>query len=121
MQSSRTIVRGFTSVAFTSILLLAAASCGGSSSGDVAGPENTVAVVVNGNGKVTCNESAQLVCPGDCGPMDWSAGVQVHLTATPNTGSSFGSWTGACTGTDPSDCVFVVTGHMVVTATFTTP
>ncbi|MBZ5637506.1 MAG: hypothetical protein LAO51_01980 [Acidobacteriia bacterium] len=105
-------------LALIGVLLLVAVACSGGGSNDVAGPENTVAVIVHGSGQVTCNESAQLVCPGTCGPMDWTPGMTVHLTATPDNGATFGGWTGSCTGADPNDCAFVVNGHMVVTATF---
>jgi endoglucanase len=98
-------------------VFLSANACGGGGEGGMAGPENTVEVVLAGagTGVVTSNPPA-ITCPGACGPLDWSPGATVELIATPNTGSTFGGWSGACTGTGM--CSFVVNGHMKVTATF---
>jgi hypothetical protein len=93
----------------------AALACGGGG-GDVAGPDNTVEVVVVGDGRVTCSTSASLDCPPSCGPLDWSPGATVTLAAVPGTNRTFVGWSGACAGT--SACQFVVNGHMKVTATF---
>lgn len=44
-------------------------------------------------------------------------GTQATLTATPDAGSVFSGWSGACSGT--ADCVVTVNADTVVTATFT--
>ena len=46
----------------------------------------------------------------------YSSGTNVTLTATPQVGSSFAGWTGACTGT--GSCVIPMTSAKSVTATF---
>ncbi|HYD43534.1 MAG TPA: hypothetical protein VEB43_22075, partial [Anaeromyxobacter sp.] len=45
-----------------------------------------------------------------------ASGTTVTLTATPATGSTFGGWSGACTGT--GSCVVTMTAARAVTATF---
>ncbi len=109
-------------LALVSLAIIAATVACGGGSDDVAGPENTVAILLagTGSGRVV-TEPASLDCPGTCGPVDWSPGMTVHMFATPADGSSFASWSGACTGSDPLNCAFVVNGHMTVTATFTSP
>ncbi len=104
------------------ILLLAAvvlaAACSGGSN-DVAGPENTVQVVMNGSGTGRVVSGGNFIdCPSTCGPSDWTPGVTVELVATPDVDSKFVQWSGACSGSDPNACSFVVSGHMLVTATF---
>jgi hypothetical protein len=100
------------------IALLPACSSG---SNDVAGPENTVEVLLAGTGTGhVVDGGAYINCPGTCGPSDWSPGLTVYMTATADSGSVFVSWSGDCTGTDPAVCSFVVNGHMSVTATFNT-
>ena len=37
------------------------------------------------------------------GPHTYNQSTVVAVTATPNSGYAFSSWTGACTGTDPGD------------------
>lgn len=46
-----------------------------------------------------------------------AASTTVTLTATPNTGSTFTGWTGACTGTTPT-CTLTAAGQQFATATF---
>ena len=56
----------------------------------------------------------------DCGStctVQLYAGSHVTLTATPDAGSVFSGWSGACSGT--ADCVVDVTADTSVTATFT--
>lgn len=104
---------------FLVLFLLTACSCGSKGGGgDVTGPQNTVKVVLAGTGSgiVTSNPPA-ITCPGNCGPLDWTPGATVQVIAVPATGSTFAGWSGSCSGiADTSQ--FVVTGHMVVTATF---
>ena len=86
---------------------------------DVAGPENTVQVIMAGTGTGRVTEGGGYIdCPSNCGPVDWSPGLTVFLTAMPDVDSVFVKWEGDCTGTDPQTCSFVVNGHMKVTATF---
>jgi 6-phosphogluconolactonase (cycloisomerase 2 family) len=47
----------------------------------------------------------------------FSAVTPITLTATPNTGSTFSGWSGACTGTALT-CAFVLSTNATVTATF---
>jgi uncharacterized repeat protein (TIGR02543 family) len=103
---------------FLVLLLVTAYSCGSKGGNDVAGPEYTVKVVLagTGSGVVTSLPSA-ITCPGTCGPLDWTPGATVWVIAAPATGSTFAGWSGSCSGTADT-CQFVVTGHMVVTATF---
>ncbi len=56
----------------------------------------------------------------DCGSICWhdfAAGTSVTLTPTPGIGSSFGGWSGACTGTGA--CTVTMSQAQSVTATFT--
>jgi hypothetical protein len=102
----------------------ALSSCGGGGSNDIAPPEHTVAVVMAGNGTGTVvDDLGGIQCPGNCGPNTYTPNEHVLLTATPDQGSSFGGWSGDCTPTvgHPLWCEMLVTGHMVVTATFNSP
>lgn len=47
----------------------------------------------------------------------FTSGTSVTLTATPNTGSSFSGWSGACTGTSPT-CQITMNATQTVAATF---
>ena len=116
----RRIVRSHPSFAILLFTVIAlAAGCPGGGSNDVAGPENTVQVfmVGTGTGRVT-DGGGSIDCPSNCGPLDWSPGLTVNMTAMPDVDSVFVSWTGDCAGADPNVCTFVVNGHMKVTATF---
>jgi subtilisin family serine protease len=56
----------------------------------------------------------------DCGSQcraEFSAGTTVNLTATPNAGSTFTGWSGACRGTNA--CAVTMDAARSVTATFT--
>ena len=91
--------------------------CGGGG-GDVAGPPNTIEVVLEGTGSgtVTSGELA-IQCPDTCGPVDWIAGGTMSLTAAPAADSVFIGWSGGgCSGT--GTCDLVCYGHVTVTATF---
>jgi hypothetical protein len=101
------------------LALLALPGCDSAGGGgDVAGPEYTVRIVVAGSGAgVVTSQPPAITCPGTCGPLDWSPGGVVMLIATPTAPSTFAGWTGSVTSTNDTVQV-VVTGHMVVTATF---
>ena len=70
-----------------------------------------------GKGTVTSNPSG-INCGATCS-ASFASGASVTLTATPNTGSTFTGWSGACTGT--GTCSLTLTADTSVTATFNTP
>jgi hypothetical protein len=111
--------RVFLMIALAAVALV---SCSSDGSNDVAGPDDTLLVELAGNGQGRVVDSLGLIdCPGACGPQSYIAGERTQLTPTPEAGSSFGGWSGSCTGADPGGCVLDVTGHMVVQATFNSP
>jgi hypothetical protein len=61
----------------------------------------TVATAGRGKGRVT-SDVGGIDCPGTCTATE-PQGTAMTLTATPDTGSRFVGWSGACSGTD--DCV----------------
>ncbi len=66
------------------------------------------------NGSVT---GQGISCGTDCSEQ-YDNNTQVNLTASPNTGSSFTSWSGACSGSSPS-CQVTMNQTRSVTAIFT--
>jgi hypothetical protein len=74
-------------------------------------------VSVTGSGTVTSNTGG-ISCPSTCS-AGFSSGTQVTLTATPASGSTFSSWSGACSGS--GSCVVTMNTAKSVTATFTHP
>ena len=76
----------------------------------------TVTLAGTGSGTVTSNP-AGISCAPTC-TASFGAATQLALTATPNPGSTFAGWGGACTGTN-STCTVVVNSDLSVTATFT--
>ncbi len=70
---------------------------------------------VSGSGTVTFG-STGVTC-GNCGVLV-TEGTNLTLTANPGTGHAFGSWSGDCSGTNPS-CTIIVNGPKTVTAAFT--
>jgi hypothetical protein len=76
--------------------------------------ELTVSLAGAGSGSVS-SSPAGIDCGSDCSET-YDYNTEVTLTATPATGSVFGGWGGACTGTDP--CVVTMTEARSVTATF---
>jgi len=81
-------------------------------------PPATAALTVTkkGKGKVT-SAPAGINCGADC-TETYTSGTSVTLTATPNAGSTFTGWTGACTGT--GICTVTMDAAKSATATFTT-
>ena len=75
----------------------------------------TTARAGTGTGGVA-STPAGITCGADC-TESYAHGTSVTLTATPATGSSFTSWSGACTGTGA--CVVPMTAAASATATFT--
>ncbi|MBZ0248778.1 MAG: hypothetical protein K8F93_03895 [Burkholderiales bacterium] len=68
-----------------------------------------------GSGRVT-SSPAGIDCGTTCSAQ-FAAGTSVTLTATPAAGSTFGGWSGACTGT--GSCSVAMTSARSVTASFT--
>lgn len=69
----------------------------------------------SGSGPVT-SSPAGVSCGSKCS-NNFAAGTSVTLNATPNSGSMFSGWTGACSGT-ATTCVVSMTTHKSVGATF---
>jgi hypothetical protein len=72
-----------------------------------------VSVGGSGNGAVT---GPGIDCPGDCS-QTYSGGTAVTLSAAPGSGSSFGGWSGGCSGAS-SSCNLTMTGDASASATF---
>jgi hypothetical protein len=72
----------------------------------------TVQTQGTGTGTVT---GPGINCPGDC-TETYADGQQVNLTATPSGGSSFGGWSGACSGA--GGCQLTMDADKQATATF---
>ena len=75
----------------------------------------TVSLAGDGNGSVSSDPDG-IACPGDCS-QTYDYGTLVTLTASPEAGSTFSGWSGACTNTT-SVCTLTMTAPMEVTATF---
>jgi len=67
-----------------------------------------------GSGTVT-SSPAGINCGTTCS-ASFNSGSKVTLTATPAAGSTFGGWSGACTGT--ASCTITLSANVSVTATF---
>lgn len=86
-----------------------------------AAPRLTVATAGNGAGLVTgpsglfCRSGSSANCS-----QTLSSGASASLTATPDAGSIFAGWSGACSGTSATTSV-AMTGDQTCTATFSTP
>src|SRR6185312_5605541 len=75
----------------------------------------------SGTANVTASPSG-LSCGGTCsvpgsGVGSYAAGTVVTLTATPSNGTTFQSWSGACTGTSTT-CTVTMSEAKGVSATF---
>ncbi|MBF0459683.1 MAG: hypothetical protein HQK99_17490 [Nitrospirae bacterium] len=77
----------------------------------------TVAETGTGSGTVTTS-SGSLSWSGTTGTASYTSGTSVTLTATPDSGSSFSSWTG-CDSTSGSTCTVTMSAAKSVTAAFT--
>jgi hypothetical protein len=75
----------------------------------------TVSLAGTGSGTVT-SSPAGINCGVDCSEA-FAAGTEVTLTASPASGSTFGGWSGACTGT--GTCKVTMSQTRSATATFT--
>ena len=74
----------------------------------------TVTKAGTGSGTVTSNP-AGINCGADCSEV-YNQGTSVTLTATPDSGSTFTGWSGACSGTGA--CIVTMTSDKAATATF---
>ena len=85
-------------------------------SGPIGGSTTTYALTVTkgGTGSGTVAGGA-IDCGATCS-ANVASGTAVTLAATPASGSTFGGWSGACTGT--GSCVVTMTAARAVTATF---
>ncbi len=75
----------------------------------------TLTVTVSGNGSVSSSPSGINNCRGTCSAL-FAANTTVTLTASPDSGWSFGGWGGACSGT--GTCQVTMDANKSVTATF---
>ncbi len=77
---------------------------------------STLSVTRAGSGTGTVTSTpAGISCGSDCSEA-YSQGTTVVLTATPDAGSTFTGWSGACAGV--GTCSVPITGGASVTATF---
>jgi hypothetical protein len=81
------------------------------------GGTTQLTVKVEGSGSVT-SSPAGINCGSDC-TETYDPGTGVTLTATPQGGSTFAGWGGACTGSSTT-CTLTMNASKSVTATFTT-
>src|SRR5690348_4549892 len=77
----------------------------------------TLSVTKTGLGTIVTNP-AGISCGSACA-IDYPAGTQVALSATPGTGYVFGGWSGACSGT--AGCTVAMNAPASVSATFVPP
>ena len=75
----------------------------------------TLNITTTGTGSGTVSASPTGTSCGS-GCLSFAAGTAVTLTATPNTGSTFAGWSGACSGT--GGCSVTMNSNLSVTATF---
>lgn len=75
-------------------------------------------VLTSGGGAGTVTSTPAGIDCGTTCSASFNSGATVSLTETPNTGSTFEGWSGACTGTGA--CNVSLTGNATVTATFAT-
>jgi uncharacterized repeat protein (TIGR01451 family) len=80
--------------------------------------KKTLTVIKSGNGTVT-SSPAGINCGTIC-TFDYPDNTQVTLTASATSPSTFGSWSGACSGSSTT-CTVSMTAAQTVTATFNSP
>lgn len=91
----------------------------GSGGGGTANPAITITFLGNGSGTVTSTPPG-LSCasPDACVNQSFTAGSPVTLTATPNSGSTFGGWTNCPVATSTSACAFNVANDVTMSVAF---
>jgi len=78
-------------------------------------PNLTLTITTSGTGSGAVGSSpAGTSCGSGC--LSFAAGTTVTLTTTPNAGSTFAGWSGACSGT--GGCTVTMTSNLSVTAAF---
>ncbi|WAK04406.1 RHS repeat domain-containing protein [Methylobacter sp. YRD-M1] len=81
---------------------------------------DTLSATKSGSGSGTITSSpAGIDCGATCSAA-YATGTVVTLTATPAADSTFGGWSGACSGTTPT-CSVTVNQAQAVSATFSAP
>lgn len=91
-------------------------SSGGEGGGGGGSGAYTLAVAKLGKGSGTVTSSSNGInCGKDCSES-YTFGKTVTLTASPSSGSTFSSWSGACSGT--RTCIVVMNAAKSVAATF---
>ena len=75
-----------------------------------------ISVQKAGSGGGTVSSSPNGITCGSTCSASFSGGMQLTLTATPDSASTFTGWSGACTGT--SSCVVTLGADTSITATF---
>ena len=96
------------------LLIILITACSGGDSGSSSSFNLTVATDGPGVGTVT-SAPAGIDCGSDCSES-YTENTIVSLTASPAAGSSFGGWSGACSGTE--SCSVTMDASKLVTATF---
>ena len=87
--------------------------------------QQSLTVTKNGAGAgAVTSDPAGIDCGSTCGPLPFTEGSDVELTATPQSGSTFAGWSvpgqpGACPGT--GTCTVTMSADVSVQATFRTP
>ncbi len=84
---------------------------------DASSSTYALTVTRNGTGSGTV-AGGPINCGSTCS-ANLASGTAVTLTATPASGSTFGGWSGACTGS--GSCIVTMTAARAVTATFNGP
>lgn len=110
VSSSGAAVIGYMNVTVNNLSVKGCPGFGGGTS-----PILTVAFLGVGSGTVTSSPSG-INCTSACSGS-FTSGTAVTLTATPNTGSTFGSWSGCDTVTGQV-CTVTLNNSLTVTVTF---
>ncbi|HKW68719.1 MAG TPA: alkaline phosphatase family protein [Terriglobales bacterium] len=109
---------------FLAVLLAVLSNCqgvsgnsGGSNGGTPPPPPQTANLTVNvsGTGNVTSKPKG-INCPKTC-KASFNQGTKVTLTATPGSGSSQSSWSGACSG-NASTCTITLNSDQTASVSF---
>jgi hypothetical protein len=87
-------------------------------SGGGGGPLLTVTFQGNGAGTVNSSPPGLSCASSPCITTNFGSGTTVALTATPNTGSTFGGWFGCDSPASNPVCVVTLTGNRNVAVTF---